>query len=360
MRTKKLAVLLLGLGCASAHADGPVIYGALDVNIATVDNVAGRGRVTGLHNGGMSSSRLGFKGSEDIGNGNKINYQLEMDVHADVGSAGNGPLFGRAAWVGASGNWGEVRLGRNYTETYELGAKFDPMAGGNFGGFMAVFDSRQTGLNATSGNLFASYGSARVDNSIHYRTPRMGGVSGRVTYALGEVAGSAKTNSVATGALEYSGGPVDAALVLGQMRSPAGPALVFRYKAGYLRYKFAFGSVLGGHAESIGLGPGGSKFVTNYIGANIPAGPSVMVNAFFGKVDNQVFDEQPTTWSLRADYFLSKRSMLYAGYAASRQDGASRLNIVNLAKFSSSSGAGNQPAAGDDQNGFMLGIRHVF
>jgi predicted porin len=52
--------------------------------------------------------------------------------------------------------------------------------------------------------------------------------------------------------------------------------------------------------------------------------------------------------------------MLYAGYAASRQDKASRLNIVNLAKFTSASGAGNQPNAGDNQTGFMVGIRHVF
>jgi predicted porin len=325
-----------------------------------VSNVAGKGRATGMNNGGMSSSRLGFKGREDIGNGNSINYLLEMDVLADVGTTGAGPLFGRSAWVGASGKWGEVRLGRNYTETYELGAKFDPMSGGNFGGMMAVFDSRQTGLNPVSGNLFASYGSARVDNSIHYRTPNLLGLVGRVTYSAGETVGSTKTNSVRTGSLEYTRGPFESALVLGQMYAPAAPKLIFRYKAGYLRYKFGFGSVVAGHTESIGLGPGGGKFVTNFVGANIPAGPSVIVNAFLGRVDNQVFDEQPVTWTLRTDYYLSKRSMLYAGYAASRQDKASRLNIVNLAKFTSASGAGNQPNAGDDQTGFMVGIRHVF
>jgi predicted porin len=360
MGTKRLAALLLGVGYASAHAEGPVIYGAIDLNIATVSNVAGKGRVTGMDNGGMSSSRLGFKGSEDIGDGNKINYLLEMDVLADVGSTGAGPVFARSSWVGASGRWGEVRLGRNYTETYELGAKFDPMSGGNFGGFMQVFDSRQTGLNATSGNLFASYGSARVDNSIHYRTPSMAGLVVRATYSAGETVGSTKTNSVRTGALDYTRGPFDGALVLGQMYSPASPTLVFRYKAAYLRYKFGFGSLVAGHTESIGLGPGGGKFLVNFVGANIPAGQSVMVNAFLGKVDNQVFDDEPLTWSLRTDYYLSKRSMLYAGYAASRQDKASRLNIVNLAKFTSASGAGNQPNAGDNQTGFMVGIRHVF
>lgn len=360
MTMKRIAALLLGVGCATAHAaDGPVIYGALDVGVGTVDKVAGQGRVTGLHNGGMSSSRFGFKGAEDIGNGNSVIYLLEADVLADVGSTGSGALFGRSAWVGAKGNWGELRLGRNYTETYEIAAKFDPMGGGNFGGLMQVFDSRQSGLNAVSGNMFSSYGSARVDNSVHYRTPALAGFVGRLTWAAGEVAGSAKQNSVHTAGLEYANGPFDGAAVFGQMYSPSSPRLVFRHKAAYLRYKFGFGRLVAGHTESEGLGPGGGKFTTNFVGANVPAGP-VVVNALLARVDNAVFDEQPLTWSLRVDHFLSRRSMVYAGYAASRQDGASRLNIVNLSKFSASGAAGNQPAAGDNQTGFMLGLRHVF
>jgi predicted porin len=285
---------------------------------------------------------------------------LESDVLADVGSAGTGPLFARSAWVGGSGKWGEIRLGRNYTETYELAAKFDPMSGGNFGGMMQVFDSRQTSLNPTSGNLFASYGSARVDNSVHYRTPSLLGFVARATYGAGEAVGSTKTNSTRTASLEYVRGPFESAVVFGQMYSPTAPILVFRHKAGYLRYNFGFARLVYGHTESTGLGPGGGKFVTNFVGANVPAGPSVVLNAFLAKVDNQVFHDKPGTWTLRSDYYLSKRSMLYAGYAASRQDKASRLNIVNLSKFSSASGAGNQPNAGDDQTGFMLGLRHMF
>ena len=360
MTMKRLAALLFGVGCASAHAQGPVIFGQLDVGIGTVTNVAGQGRVTGLHNGGMKSSRLGFKGSEDIGGGNSVNYLLESDVFVDTGSTGNGALFARSAWVGLKGNWGEVRLGRNYTETYEIAADYDPMSGGNFGGLMQVFDSRQPGLNATSGNLFSSFGSARVNNSIHYRTPTIGGLSGRITYAAGESSGSSKQASVRTAALRYAKGAFDGSLIFGQMYSPASPALVFRHKAAYLRYKFGVARVVAGHMESEGLGAGGGNFITDFVGANIPVGPKVIVNAFLARADNEVFDEQPITWTLRADYFLSKRSMLYLGYAASRQDGASRLNIVNLSKFQAGGVAGNQPAAGDDQTGLMLGLRHVF
>lgn len=196
MHLKTLAGAVFGAFCSCAAAQtsttapaavpsqssAAVLYGSLDLGIASVSNVAGNGRVTGLQNGGLSSSRLGFKGTEAIGEGNSINFQLESDILADVGSAGTGALFARAAWVGASGGWGEVRLGRNYTETYEIAAKYDPMSGANFGGLMAVFESTQTSVNGSSGNLFASYGNARVDNSVHYRTRSLGGLVGRFTW----------------------------------------------------------------------------------------------------------------------------------------------------------------------------------
>ncbi len=360
MTSKWNAACLLAVAGTAAHAEGSQIYGSIDLGIATVTRVAGKGRLTAMQNGGMSNSRLGFKGSEDIGGGNAVRYLLESDVLADVGSSGNGPLFARSSWIGLAGAWGELRLGRNYTDSYELSAKYDPMSAGNFGGLLAVVDSARSALDAKSGNLFTSYGSTRVDNSIHYRSPAWRGFSARLTYGAGEVPGSAKTNSLATGAIEYAQGPVEGALVLGEMHSPSSPALVFRHKAFYARYATSIGRLVAGRTESIGLGPGGGSFVTEFIGANLPSGPAWIVNVFAGRVQNHVLHSRPATWSLRADYYLSKRSMLYGGYAASRQDHDSRLNIVNMAKFSSAAGAGNQPDAGDSQTGYMVGLRHVF
>jgi predicted porin len=376
MKVRILASVVLGASCSYAAAQSsttapvpastPVeassvfVYGAIDLGVASISNVAGLGRVTGLQNGGLGSSRLGFKGSDALGGGNSINFQLEADVLADVGSAGTGPLFGRAAWVGASGAWGEVRLGRNYTETYELAAKYDPMTGGNFGGLIAVFDSAQSAVNPTSGNLFASYGNTRVDNSVHYRTRSMGGLVTRLTYSAGEKEGSSKTNSQLSGAFDFARGPWEAALVYGQAYSGTTEQLLFRHRAAYLRYTARLVRLVAGHTESIGLGAGGGKFVTNFVGANVPVATQYILNAFYALVDNQVLDRQPRTWTLRADYLLSKRTTLYAGYAASRQDNGSRLNLVNLSKFTSSSGAGNQPNAGDNQTGFMVGLRHAF
>lgn len=360
MVKKRMTAALLAAAWSAAHAEGPVVYGSIDLGIATVDRVAGQGRVTAMQNGGMSNSRLGFKGEEDVGGGNTVKYMLESDVLADVGSAGTGPLFARSSWLGLAGRWGELRLGRNYTESYELAAKYDPMSAGNFGGLLAVVDSARTALDPKSGNLFTSYGSSRVDNSIHYRTPVAHGFGARITYGAGEVPGSVKTNSLLTAAVEYTHGPAEGAVVLGQMHSPSSPALVFRYRALYARYATRLGRFVAGRTDSMGLGPGGGRFVTRFVGANIPVGPAWIVNAFAGRVNNTVLDNRPATWSLRADYYLSKRTMLYGGYAASRQDGGSRLNIVNLAKFSSAAGPGNQPDAGASQTGFIVGLRHVF
>lgn len=369
MNNRFLGATVIAASCGialSAGATEPAqpaavtVYGSIDLGIASVSNVAGRGRVTGLQNGGFSSSRLGFKGGEDIGGGNAINFQLESDVLADVGSAGTGALFARAAWVGASGAWGELRLGRNYTESYEIAAKYDPMSGANFGGLMAVFESSQTSVNPTSGNLFTSYGNARVDNSVHYRTRSMAGLVARITWAAGETAGSTKANSQLSGAFDFNHGPFDAAVVYGQAYAAAADRLLFRHTAGYVRYDAGFARLVAGHTDSKGLGPGGGQFVTTFIGTNVPLAPALMLNGFYARADNLVLAHQPHAWSLRADYFLSRRSVLYAGYAGSRQDDGSRLNIVNLAKFSSSSGAGNQPNAGDNQAGLMAGLRHAF
>lgn len=66
MVSKRVMASVLAIAWPCAHAEGPIVYGSLDLGIATVSNVTGKGRVTGEQNGGMSSSRLGFKGAEDI------------------------------------------------------------------------------------------------------------------------------------------------------------------------------------------------------------------------------------------------------------------------------------------------------
>jgi hypothetical protein len=77
------------------------------------------------------------------------------------------------------------------------------------------------------------------------------------------------------------------------------------------------------------------------------------------RADNRVLAHQPRAWTVRRLLPVTAQRAVRR-YAGSRQDGGSRLNIVNLATFSSASGAGSQPNAGDNQAGLMAGVRHAF
>jgi predicted porin len=105
-----LAVLAAFAGTASAQTN-VTMYGVLDMALQHEND--GVNSTTALDSGIQSGSRLGFKGTEDLGGGLKANFDLEAGVNADTGTSSQGGiLFGRQAWVGLSGGFGSLRLGR--------------------------------------------------------------------------------------------------------------------------------------------------------------------------------------------------------------------------------------------------------
>ena len=126
---------------------------------------------TGLFDGGVSNSRFGFKGSEDLGGGLKANFQLEQGFSLDTG-ASDPAGFNRQAWVGLSGGFGEVQLGKAYNAFDDVSA----MAA-------TVFDSDLAPIN----NVFVTtLAAGAFDNTIKYSTPSFGGFSGGLSYSFGE------------------------------------------------------------------------------------------------------------------------------------------------------------------------------
>ena len=103
---------------------------------------------------GSSPSRLGFRGTEDLGDGLRALYTLEMGFAPDSGSSNQGGrLFGRQAFVGLSGPWGSVTLGRQYTML-----------------FWSMLDADILGPNIYSSVSLDSYiANARADNALAYR-----------------------------------------------------------------------------------------------------------------------------------------------------------------------------------------------
>lgn len=116
MKTTLFALAALtATGGALAQSSSVTLFGVVDASVAHVSTKDGS--VTGLANGGNASSRLGFRGVEDLGNGLKASFWLEGGINVDDG--GSGFKFDRRSTIGLLGNFGEVRLGRDKTPTYQ-------------------------------------------------------------------------------------------------------------------------------------------------------------------------------------------------------------------------------------------------
>ena len=115
---KKFATLaVLAAASVGAYAQSNVtLFGVLDVNARYVKN--GDEKLKTLGSGGINTSRLGVRGTEDLGDGLKAGFWLETGLNVDSGTQSDATRFwNRRATVSLSGNFGEVRLGRDFTPT---------------------------------------------------------------------------------------------------------------------------------------------------------------------------------------------------------------------------------------------------
>ncbi len=118
MKHVALACTLLATACGAVQAQTTVtIYGVLDAGVEHLSSVGGSGSLTRMPGLGVSvPSRLGFRGTEDLGGGLKAIFTLESGFGTDSGTLNQGGrFFGRQAFVGLSGDWGSVTLGRQYS-----------------------------------------------------------------------------------------------------------------------------------------------------------------------------------------------------------------------------------------------------
>src|SRR5206468_11651565 len=198
---KKTLIALAALAAAgTASAQSSVtLFGIVDVNYAhySVDGgtsaygtAASSGHVNVLTNSGYNSSRLGFRGTEDLGGGLSASFWLEAGISNDDGRAGGaiaagnqgvtvagntGLNFNRRSTVSLAGGWGELRLGRDYTPQFWNLTVFDP------------YGTVGVGTNQLLNSLGALPTAVRASNSIGYFLPaNLGGFYGQVQYYLGE------------------------------------------------------------------------------------------------------------------------------------------------------------------------------
>jgi len=140
-----------------AFADAPVVYGKINV---AIEDSADNGTTTEDRD-----SRIGVKGSEDLGNGLKAVYKMEFG--ADVGDSFSG-LTGRNAYVGLAGGFGTILLGR-HDSPFKMSQVKDVFGDNTFADMGKAQVTGGLGLAGKSGEL-------RLDNVVAYVSPSFSGV----------------------------------------------------------------------------------------------------------------------------------------------------------------------------------------
>jgi len=230
MKKSLLALAAMGAFAGAAQAQSSVaVYGIFDGGYSfTNRNINGTAtQTTGATSGNQSTSRLGFRGTEDLGGGRSAQFVMELGITA-VGAStlsgssnptNNATLDNRQSFIGLSdNNLGSLKLGRQYSLAHEIiGATDAGGANGVIGANTYVGANSGTAWTATAITPNSSY-MIRLSNAVGYESPRIAGVQAKVMTAQNKSnSGLTQTNAQGyTGfALNYSQGP----LFIGASRS---------------------------------------------------------------------------------------------------------------------------------------------
>ena len=355
MKHSTLVFVLLGSVAGSAAAQSNVtMYGVADVGVVLERGGAG-GPLNKLTSGIASGSRLGFRGTEDLGDGLAANFVLETGIAIDTGGFNqSNTAFGRQAFVGLSSKVGAVTLGRQYTPEYLTLALADP-----FG----------TGLAGDAANLMPNTGDAlsRMNNTIKYVSPNFSGFTGEAAYGFGEVAGDSNAARQYGLAVGYANGPVvvrlgyhnrnNNTLADKSLSNARDTLLAMTYDFNVVKLHLGFGIDKGLNSSPLRtvnaygatVAPVGSTDSRDLlVGVTVPMGPHTLLASYIHKDDRNDLDQDATQYAIGYRYALSKRTDVYTSYA--------RISNKNGAGYT----VGSAIEGGSGDKAFNLGVRHTF
>ncbi len=346
------ALAVLAMCSSAALAQSSVTpYGIVDVGVS-VDQGGIAGTATRVTSGMASQSRWGLRGVDELGNGLAAFFNVEGGFNADTGgSTQNNTLFGRTSIVGLRGSFGTVSLGLQDVPLFTtLNTVVDPMRNGI----------------VRSNNLMAPAG-FRIGNSILYRSNDIGGFSGDLMYAAGEVAGDSAAGRAAGGSFGYSRGPFNVRVAYHlrnndtatlKNREQARNALLgANYDFGPAKAYFGYQVDKGLNSASLnntsaafgGAAPVASTDSTDMLlGVSLPLGASTVLATYVRKDDRTALNRDAQQLGMAYLYALSKRTDLYTSYAVIRNH--------NGAAYTE----GNSSEAGTGDKQFTAGVRHRF
>lgn len=367
MKKSLIAVAALAaVGAASAQSS-VTLYGVVDTGYSVKQvkteqaGVTTKVRTTGLHSGGLSGSRWGLKGQEDLGNGLSAVFNVEAGFNSANGAFaatkdGNGNLtgvggFNRRSVVGLKGGFGQVLLGRDYTPMDSIGSDY------------------QASDLVTGDEYYGSLYTARA-NGVHYAGEFSGvGVKAFVGYndektTTGGVT-TARNRSEGYGVgVSYSGGPVMVGAAVQQFRGKVlgantlkrteygvGATYDFNVAKAHAHYIARDGGI--GATTAIGTGAvtvdsGDTKPVQQFgVGVTVPFGAFTLGAQYaynYHKV-SPATKAKGHDFVLQGAYALSKRTDVYARAARTDSWKAKTSGVTSVKTHTDS---------------FAVGIRHRF
>lgn len=361
---------LAAAGLASAQSS-VTLFGVVDATLQRVTNSGvGAGNVIRLTNSGYNSSRLGFRGTEDLGGGMSASFWLEAGVSNDDGqgaatntnnqavgafvptTGANAPVrpgtqgltFNRRSTVSLGSGWGELRLGRDYTPQFWNLTVFDPFGTNGTG-------TTQTLLGVTGGAITGAT-AVRASNSFGYFLPgKLGGFYGQLQHYRGEnpsTAGVTEDDGNGLGVrIGYASGPLNVALGMSSTNAAAGDIKQNNVGA---QWDFGFAKLMGHFAFDEAGAAEGRGFL---VGGLVPVG-SGEIRAAVSQYQVEGGATEPRSRKMALGYVhnLSKRTAVYTTYARVTNSGGATSSAVP--------GAAPGPVANGSSTGLDIGLRHSF
>jgi len=337
---------LPGLAAAQSSV---TLYGLMDAGVTYTNRVESggtHGATVQFTSGSSQGDRWGMRGTEDIGGNQSVQYVLESGYQLSNGALGQGGLeFGRQAYVGLSGPWGALTLGRQYDFIGDQMPAY------------AVASNTPAGLLAWSLPAYAAGGYSldnrvwgdQVNNAVKYVTPVLAGFSAGAMFGFGGTPGSVARGSASSFIVNFEHGGFAASVGYFGQHDVTGGGNLSEWAAGAA---YNLGAVrMFGLLTDVRLSAGNQpRATTADAGVSYNVTPFLVLGggAQFQKRNNDLGSANQFT--LSADYLLSKRTDVYA-VAALAHDHAFGAQVQ---------AALGDPSGSSSQAAFRIGMRHRF
>lgn len=393
MKKKLLALAVAGAfvtPVAMADSGNVTIYGQMNASVVFGDTDDQKAGTAPLQSGTTSTrissdqSRIGFKGTEDLGGGTSAIWQVEQGINVDAGTWGSAS---RNTFVGLAGeSWGDIKLG-HMDSPYKSSTRGLDVFPDTIADNRSVMGIVSVGGNAATVASSTATLDARNNNSLTYTSPDLSGFKVSAQYAaVAEGVTTAPNNKGSNYSLSlgYNAGPITAAAAMVQMKNgngntsatnagafPVTAGLVtvddkvrgLRFGGGYKMDAVTVNAVFERIEGDITTATGRTDNIrtnTFYVGGKFALSGSDAVKVAYtrrgdvGEGANKAAQSKISQMSLGYDHAMSKRTSVYALYTRLANDDKSKQGIMNASNDTVTGLQGANPSA------FALGVKHSF